>query len=159
MTAPPLPGTDTVAQVAGGVFSVPPHATAAQWQRFLARVAVTPGCWFWCGALGSDGAGRWRAEPGVTVRPHRWAYEAVHGPLPRDAAVSQTCGEPSCVRWDAHLRVRWGPSRRTRASGSRRVSAARARSIRDVLRGGYDPVRLAAVLADRDRYTAQLPLF
>jgi len=108
MTAPPLPGTDTVAQVAGGVFSVPPHATAAQWQRFLARVAVTPGCWFWCGALGSDGAGRWRSEPGVTVRPHRWAYEAVHGPLPRDAAVSQTCGEPSCVRWDAHLRVRGG---------------------------------------------------
>jgi len=37
--------------------------------------------------------------------------------------------------------------------------AARARAIRDVARGGYDPVRLAAVLADRDRYTAQLPLF
>ena len=93
------------------------------------------------------------------VRPHRWAYEAVHGPLPRDTAVSQTCGEPSCVRWDAHLRVRWGPSRRTRSGSPTRVSAARARSIRDVLRGGYDPVRLAAVLADRDRYTAQLPLF
>jgi len=103
-----------------------------------------------------DGGGPSR---GSTVRPHRWAYEAVHGPLPRDAAVSQTCGEPSCVRWDAHLRVRGGPSRRTRAAGSRRALAARARAIRDVARTGYDPVRLAAVLADRDRYTAQLPLF
>ena len=50
------------------MFGVPPHATAAQWQRFLARVAVTPGCWFWCGALGSDGAAA-AVRAGRLVRP------------------------------------------------------------------------------------------
>jgi hypothetical protein len=127
----------------------------------LDDLLILQGCHWWVGALGDDGYGRWYAEPGLIVRPHRWLWEAWHWPLPRDRVViHEVCDEPSCVRLD-HLKegsqtdnlmmtARWardGNRWRAGRGHDRRWMAARSRAIRAALHDGYDPVRLAAALA------------
>jgi hypothetical protein len=70
--------------------------------RFWAQVDRTPSCWLWTGHLNRDGYGQFKVtdRPGHyrTVRAHRWAWEAEHGPVPAGLTLDHLCGRPACVR-------------------------------------------------------------
>lgn len=74
----------------------------AREQRFWARVEKRgpDECWLWTGALtrgyGSFGSG------GRNVRVHRFAYEAVVGPIPEGLTIDHLCRVRNCVN-PAHL--------------------------------------------------------
>jgi len=74
--------------------------------RFWAQVDRRSGCWLWTGHVNRDGYGQFKVtdRPGHyrTVRAHRWAWEAEHGPVPAGLTLDHLCGRPACVRSD-HL--------------------------------------------------------
>jgi hypothetical protein len=74
--------------------------------RFWSQVDRSGGCWVWEGHRDRDGYGRFKVtvRPGAyrTVRAHRWAWEAAHGPVPAGMTLDHLCGLPACVRPD-HL--------------------------------------------------------
>lgn len=61
-------------------------------RRFWARVDKRPdGCWLWTGALTEDGYGRFSVSKTVEFKAHRWAYEAVSGPIPAGMQLDHVC--------------------------------------------------------------------
>lgn len=74
-----------------------PHGSPEE--RFWAKVAVSDGCWEWCGHRDKDGYGTLRVG-GTQVRAHRFSYELHHGHT--DLLVRHTCNNPPCVN-PAHL--------------------------------------------------------
>jgi hypothetical protein len=128
--------------------------------RFAAKVVAVPGgCRFWVGAIADDGYGRWTADDGRTVSPHRWLWEQLRGPIPAGLYLLHSCDETSCVAVEEHLALgtqadnQAQMARRHRGAGPRHVGladtrgpAGRARAIRAALVGGFDAERLAAAL-------------
>jgi hypothetical protein len=73
--------------------------------RFWARVHHDDGCWMWTGTL-NKGYGMF-SFGGKTRRAHRFAYEALVGPIPEGLALDHLCRNPACVN-PAHLEpVTW----------------------------------------------------
>lgn len=71
-------------------------------ERFWSKVdyGADDECWLWTGAIG-NGYGRFtigRKE----VRAHRWAYEALVGPVPPSLDIDHLCRVRACVN-PAHL--------------------------------------------------------
>lgn len=71
------------------------------------RLVTDLPCIRWTGAMSSSGYGTVRVD-GKTVGAHVAAYEAVHGPVPRDSKgkrqpLMHTCDHPWCVQV-AHLK-------------------------------------------------------
>lgn len=63
------------------------------------------GCLVWSGWTDKDGYGQMQHRVDGTVlriRPHRAAYEAVHGPIPAGMYVCHRCDNPSCCN-PSHL--------------------------------------------------------
>lgn len=63
-----------------------------------------PGCWLWTCGTTSGVYGAFSPRRGQMFRAHRYAYECVHGPIPRGMHVLHSCDTPLCVNPD-HLRV------------------------------------------------------
>jgi hypothetical protein len=82
--------------------TLPPADRAAA--RFWPKVgpADEDGCQLWTGWLTADGYGQFHPSAGRTVLAHRYAHEAVHGPLPEGVDLRNTCGKGACV-------VHWRP--------------------------------------------------
>lgn len=70
-------------------------------ERFWAKVEKTDSCWLWTAAT-ARGYGRFGVTSGVTCLAHRWAYEALVGPIPDGLTLDHLCRTPACVRPD-HL--------------------------------------------------------
>ena len=76
--------------------------------RFWSKVIRGEGagaCWIWCGAIGSDGYGRfWLNDPSEpqaqrVMRAHRYAMATVLGQdVPAGNLVTHLCDNPLCVR-------------------------------------------------------------
>lgn len=75
-------------------------------ERFTSKYEVGPcGCWLWTAARDRRGYGvymRQRAEVRETgkarrVFAHRYAYEALVGPIPDGLCIDHLCRTPSCV--------------------------------------------------------------
>ncbi len=64
-------------------------------------VAGPGGCWPWLGAKLPKGYG-WLRVRGVFYRAHRYAWAAVHGPIPDGAMICHRCDNPPCCN-PAHL--------------------------------------------------------
>ena len=66
--------------------------------RFWARVTKTDTCWLW-DKSGRYGYGRFcaGARPYRTVHAHRWAYEALIGPIPEGLELDHLCRNRACV--------------------------------------------------------------
>jgi hypothetical protein len=62
-------------------------------KRFWAKVALgkPDDCWFWTGAVGSNGRGRMGWPGGKTVEAHRIAWLLVKGPIPDGLSVLHDC--------------------------------------------------------------------
>lgn len=72
--------------------------------RFRAKLQRSPGgCWNWIGARKPTGYGNfWYA--GKTVLAHRFAWEALVGPIPDGLTVDHICRNTSCVN-PAHMEI------------------------------------------------------
>lgn len=67
--------------------------------RFMAKVRVNPstGCWEWKGSISdSRRYGAFKVN-GKVVLAHRWAYEALVGPIPTGKELDHLCRNCSCV--------------------------------------------------------------
>ena len=72
-------------------------------ERFWQKVDKTPGCWLWTACVTGLGYGQFRVTHGApTVYAHRWAYEAMVGPIPDELVLDHLCRTPSCVN-PSHL--------------------------------------------------------
>lgn len=67
-------------------------------EHFIARVMPEPmsGCWFWTSSIDSKGYGRYYSK-GKRHRAHRFAYQAIHGPIPAGLELDHLCRVRSCV--------------------------------------------------------------
>jgi hypothetical protein len=79
-------------------------------QKFWPKVSKTPhsrGCWLWKGILTPKGYGDFYYQidgKRMWWRAHRFAYEALHGPIPSDLTIHHRCKTRRCVRHD-HLEL------------------------------------------------------
>ena len=70
-------------------------------RKFWERVQKTETCWIWTGNKDARGYGRldWgKGKKRRVIGAHRWAWEALMGPIPTGAHVLHDCDNPSCVR-------------------------------------------------------------
>jgi len=74
---------------------------AATFERFMARVTITPTCWLWTGATDKFGYGRVGVARKI-VLTHRYSYEMHRGPIPVGLVLDHLCRTPRCVNPD-HL--------------------------------------------------------
>lgn len=65
--------------------------------RLWSKVDRTEGCWFWTGALSSDGYGHLKSEGGRVVVAHRMSYELLVGPIPEGLQLDHLCRVRRCV--------------------------------------------------------------
>lgn len=66
--------------------------------RFASKTRVEGDCLVWVGAVDRQGYGRFYPQGrGSQVRAHRWAYEQLHGDIPRGLVIDHLCRRPACV--------------------------------------------------------------
>jgi hypothetical protein len=70
--------------------------------RFWAKVDKGAWCWEWTGAKTSRGYGNFSVWDGRNVPAHRYAYEAMRGPIPVGLDLDHLCRNRGCVN-PAHL--------------------------------------------------------
>ena len=70
-------------------------------ERFWVKVAIPDNpreCWPWVAFRNADGYGQFQAVHGETpVRAHRFAYEALRGPIPAGLEIDHLCRNRACV--------------------------------------------------------------
>ena len=79
----------------------PPAPRPTPIERFMTKVEKTADCWLWLAATGKKGYGRFNVEYRRLIA-HRFAYEALKGPIQDGYHLHHTCGTTSCVNPD-HL--------------------------------------------------------
>lgn len=65
-------------------------------ERFWAKVEKTDACWLWLGAT-YNGYGRFTISPGNQKKAHRFAYEALIGPIADGMTLDHLCRVRNCV--------------------------------------------------------------
>lgn len=76
-------------------------ATAADIDRFWAKVSQLTGCWEWIGSLTPAGYGSYWLD-GSLYAAHRVAYEFAAGPIPAGLVIDHKCRNRKCVK-PSHL--------------------------------------------------------
>jgi hypothetical protein len=74
-------------------------------ERFWDKVAKTETCWNWTASTDRGGYGVWTPPRGSGIRmrmAHRFAYEAMVGPIPNGLELDHLCRNRTCVNPD-HL--------------------------------------------------------
>ena len=71
------------------------------WERFWAKVEVTPTCYVWRGSRRRQDYGAMMVDQKEWA-VHRLAWTAINGPIPDGIDVLHRCDNPPCVRID-HL--------------------------------------------------------
>jgi len=71
-------------------------------ERFWEKVDASGDCWEWMASRNNLGYGSFRGGRGGTCRAHRFAYEALVGPIPSGYQLDHLCRNRRCVNPD-HL--------------------------------------------------------
>ena len=85
------------------------YGSPLDWALALTIPEPNSGCLLWLGALDKDGYGKFKL-PAVGdgkrrhVRPHRWLYEQIKGPIPEGYEPDHKCKVRCCCNWD-HLEI------------------------------------------------------
>lgn len=103
-----------------GEIQLLPKTTVSE--RFWAKVDKTETCWQWTGATKSNGYGNFNVN-GKTVMSHRYAWEAIQGPIPQGLMLDHLCFNRKCCN-PAHLRAVTMKQNQENRSGARRDSAS-----------------------------------
>lgn len=99
--------------------------------RFWAKVMPCPmsGCWLWTGGSTNAGYGivtvDGRRAHTVTSTAHRWAYEALVGPVPAGLEIDHRCEQRCCCN-PAHLQA---VTHRVNLERSKSISTINAQAI------------------------------
>lgn len=80
----------------------PLHTVPTAAERFWLKVNRTADCWIWMAYKNPLGYGQFGVGGSKLVLAHRFAYEAVVGPIPPGMDLDHLCRNPSCVK-PAHL--------------------------------------------------------
>jgi hypothetical protein len=81
------------------------HDNATIPQLFWSKVEITEECWLWVGGKMANGYGHFAVRRnGVLTQAysHRWAYEAMVGPIPCGFQIDHLCRVRHCVN-PSHL--------------------------------------------------------
>lgn len=81
-----------------------PHKTQSEVERFWSKVDKTDGCWVWPGSKSTAGYGTFHltGPSRSVVYAHRYAYEAMVGPIPEGLELDHLCRNRACCN-PAHL--------------------------------------------------------
>lgn len=71
-------------------------------ERFWAKVDKSGECWIWTAATFRHGYGQFTISHDIKISAHRWAYEAMVGPIPDGLVIDHLCRNHACVN-PAHL--------------------------------------------------------
>lgn len=86
----------TLSPAANRIYTSRPDA-----DKFWEKVEKTDSCWLWTGALADTGYGSFGVRLGrnesKTMSAHRWAYEALVGPIPDGLHIDHLCRVRNCV--------------------------------------------------------------
>ena len=76
-----------------------PYKKADPAERFWKFVEKQPSgaCWHWTGSISPSGYGRFGLRRGTMVQAHRFAYEALVGPIPEGLDLDHLCRVRNCV--------------------------------------------------------------
>lgn len=103
----PLPGLEKLATNPRGRVPITARARRSFWHKV--KMTDTSSCWFWTGAVSSDGYGRitWTHNGrSRTMGTHRFALTLAHGSLPPGTVAAHACNNPLCVRvGKAHVHI------------------------------------------------------
>lgn len=73
--------------------------------RFWSKVQIQHnGCWEWTAGKNEKGYGCFYSPAHANHKAHRWAYEALVGPIPDHLQIDHLCRNRSCVN-PAHLEL------------------------------------------------------
>ncbi len=68
--------------------------------RFWRQVNVSGSCWIWTGIIDHKGYGQFAANHKKHLAAHRWAYEALVGPIKEGLVVDHLCRNRACCNPD-----------------------------------------------------------
>jgi hypothetical protein len=77
-------------------------AVARFWRKV--NTDTLSGCWLWEGAKSVEGYGLFTIRKPKMVRAHRYAWEALRGPIPSGQQLDHLCRVPTCVN-PSHLEI------------------------------------------------------
>jgi hypothetical protein len=95
--------------------------------RFWPKVDKTETCWLWTAGRSDTGYGTFSVGQGVKVGAHRWAYEALVGPVPEGLQLDHLCRVRHCVN-PAHLEPVTQRENMRRGAGHPPFTGARERA-------------------------------
>lgn len=100
--------------------------------RLLRFVEKTISCWNWIGCYGhDDGYGRFKVKDmngrWTVIRPHRYMWSSIYGPIPAFHDVDHRCRNRKCVRPD-HLEAVTRRENVRRADFTDKIAAIDART-------------------------------
>ena len=79
-----------------------PKYTPRSVRPFESNLDKSGDCWVWTGRTNQQGYGRYTYRREKSVAAHRFAWEQVHGPIPKGMVVCHKCDNPPCCNPD-HL--------------------------------------------------------
>ena len=100
-------------------------------QRFWSHVDKSGECWEWTANRNKRGYGAWaiyRHPKYISIMPHRYSYELVHGPIPKGMQIDHVCHNRACVNPN-HLRLATNKQNNENPSGVRSDNTSGYRGV------------------------------
>lgn len=109
-------------------------------ESFAHRTERQDGCLIWTGAVKDTGYGAmWDGKR--VIRPHRWAWEQIHGPIAPGADIDHICGNRLCCE-ASHLRPTTRKQNMENLQGPNANSTTGVRGVHWKARDGVYHVRV-----------------